>query len=71
VSHRRSIWAFSAGPSTAIQAMLRSPCLLLYGNKLRTASAGVSKVSLNEYEPPFKLAFALTKRAVVSPRGSL
>jgi hypothetical protein len=51
--------AFNAGVSLVIQAMLQSPHFL-YRTELGTATAGASKLPLNDYEVSAKLAFAIT-----------
>jgi len=51
--------AFKAGASLVIQSMLQSP-YFLYRTELGTASAGASKVALNDWEVGAKLAFSIT-----------
>ncbi len=51
--------AFKAGVSLVIQAMLQSP-YFLYRTELGTASAGATKVPLNDWEVAAKVALAVT-----------
>ncbi len=51
--------AFKAGASLVIQAMLQSP-YFLYRTELGTASAGATKVPLNDWEVGAKLALSIT-----------
>lgn len=51
--------AFKAGVSLVIQAMLQSP-YFLYRTELGTASAGATKVPLNDWEVAAKLALSIT-----------
>jgi len=51
--------AFKAGVSLVIQAMLQSP-YFLYRTELGTASAGATKVPLNDWEVAAKLSLAVT-----------
>ncbi|MES1206748.1 MAG: DUF1592 domain-containing protein [Pseudomonadota bacterium] len=51
--------AFKAGASLVIQAMLQSP-YFLYRTELGTASAGATKVPLNDWEVASKLALSIT-----------
>jgi hypothetical protein len=51
--------AFGAGASLVIQALLQSPHFL-YRTELGAATAGATKVALNDYEVAAKLALALT-----------
>ena len=51
--------AFKAGASLVIQAMLQSP-YFLYRTELGTATAGATRVPLNDWEVGAKLALAIT-----------
>jgi hypothetical protein len=51
--------AFKAGVSLVIQAMLQSP-YFLYRTELGTATAGATKVPLNDWEVAAKLALSIT-----------
>lgn len=51
--------AFKAGASLVIQAMLQSP-YFLYRTELGTATAGATKVPLDDWEVGAKLAFSIT-----------
>ena len=51
--------AFKAGASLVIQAMLQSP-YFLYRTELGTATAGATKVPLNDWEVGAKLALSIT-----------
>ena len=51
--------AFKAGASLVIQAMLQSP-YFLYRMELGTATAGATKIPLNDWEVGAKLALTIT-----------